>query len=233
MWLHYRMVYILIFIALLLLIFWPQIWITSVLARYNRQPEDNFPGTAGEFARHLLDRFNLSHVKVEPSELGDHYDPQSQSVRLTRDKFDAKTLTAITVAAHECGHALQHAANEPLFQWRSRLANSSVWATRLGSFLLFSAPLLVLLTRVPSVALINITGAFLIIGFGLAVQLVTLPVELDASFNKAMPLLKSGYLLPHQLPAANKILKAAAWTYVAGALASLLNFWRWMAIFRR
>ncbi len=227
------MLYILIFVALLLLIYWPQFWVKSVLSRYNQQPEKNFPGTGGEFARHLLDRFELSHIKVEATELGDHYDPESLSVRLTQDKFDAKTLTAITVAAHECGHALQHAANEPLFLWRSRFAYSSVWATRLGSFLLFTAPVLGLITRAPPTALIGFAGAFLIMGFGIAVQIITLPVELDASFNKALPMLKSGYLEPHQLPAANKILKAAAWTYVAGALASLLNFWRWMAVFRR
>ncbi len=232
-WLNYRMLYILIFVALLLLIYWPQFWVKSVLGRYNQQPEKNFPGTGGEFARHLLDRFELSHIKVEATELGDHYDPESLSVRLTQDKFDAKTLTAITVAAHECGHALQHAANEPLFLWRSRFAYSSVWATRLGSFLLFTAPVLSLITRAPPAALIGFAGAFLIMGFGIAVQIITLPVELDASFNKALPMLKSGYLEPHQLPAANKILKAAAWTYVAGALASLLNFWRWMAVFRR
>jgi uncharacterized protein len=227
------MLYILIFTALLLLIFWPQFWVKSVLNRYNQVPEKNFPGTGGEFARHLLDRFELSHIKVEPTDLGDHYDPVSQIVRLTRDKFEAKTLTAITVAAHECGHALQHAAKEPLFQWRSRLAYSSVWATRLGSFLLFAAPVLGLITRAPPAALISFAGAFLIMGFGIVIQLITLPVELDASFNKAMPILESGYLEPSQLPAAEKILKAAAWTYVAGALATLLNFWRWMTVFRR
>jgi uncharacterized protein len=227
------MVYILIFIVLLLLIFWPQYWVKSVLSRYNQQAEKNFPGTGGEFARHLLDRFELFHIKVEPTEIGDHYDPESQIVRLTRDKFDARTLTAITVAAHECGHALQHAAKEPLFHWRSRLAYSAVWATRLGSFLLFATPVLGLVTRAPPAALMSMAGAFLIMGFGIVVQIITLPVELDASFNKAMPMLKSGYLEPHQLPAANKILKAAAWTYVAGALASLLNFWRWMAVLRR
>lgn len=227
------MIYILILLLLLTLIFWPQYWVKAVLARYNRREEENFPGTGGEFARHLLDRFELAHIKVEATEHGDHYDPESQCVRLSKDKFGAKTLTAITVAAHECGHALQHAAKEPLFQWRTQLAYSSLWASRIGSFLLFSAPFLVMVTRAPSVALINFTGAFLIMGFGILVQLITLPVELDASFNKAMPMLKSGYLQPGQIPAAQKILKAAAWTYVAGALASLLNFWRWMAVFRR
>ena len=82
-------------------------------------------------------------------------------------------------------------------------------------------------------AILNITGAFLIMGFAIVVQIITLPVEIDASFNKALPLLKTGYLNPQQIPAAKQILKAAAWTYVAGSLASLLNFWRWLAILKR
>ncbi len=70
-------------------------------------------------------------------------------------------------------------------------------------------------------------------GLGLVVQLVTLPVEWDASFNKALPLLKDGYLEEHQIRPAEQILRAAAITYVAGSLAGLLNFWRWMQVLRR
>ena len=205
----------------------------QVIQRYHRQEENNFPGTGGELARHLLDRFDLEHVKVDTTEIGDHYDPVSQSVRLTPDKFNGRTLTAITVATHECGHALQHAGREPLFMLRTRLAYATVWAGRVGSFLLFAAPFLVLLTRAPSVAVFNITGAFLIMGFALVVQLITLPVEMDASFNKALPLLESGYLKPDQMPGARKILRAAALTYVAASLAGLLNFWRWLAVLKR
>ncbi len=157
----------------------------------------------------------------------------ARAVRLTRDKYDGKTLTAITVAAHECGHALQHAAGEPLFIWRTRLARLSVFAQRLGSFLLFAAPISVLITKLPAAALLNITGAFLILGFAIVMHLLTLPVEIDASFNKALPLLKSGYLSEKQVPPARSILRAAAWTYVAASLASLLNFWRWIAVLRR
>ena len=73
----------------------------------------------------------------------------------------------------------------------------------------------------------------LVMGFGVLVQLVTLPVELDASFRKALPVLEAGYLQPEQVPAARRILRAAAWTYVAASLAGLLNFWRWIAILRR
>lgn len=227
------MVYLLILIVVLTLVYLPQFWVRRVLARYHREPERNFPGTGGEFAHHLLQRLGLTDVKVERTDQGDHYDPNDRCVRLTSDKFDGKTLTSITVAAHECGHAMQHAAAEPTFQLRSRLAVASIWATRIGSFMLFAAPLLGLATRAPSPVLISVIGGFLVLGFGVLVQVITLPVEIDASFGKAMPILEAGYLHPDQVPAARDILRAAAWTYVAASLASLLNFWRWLTILRR
>jgi Zn-dependent membrane protease YugP len=225
--------YLILILLLLAAIYLPQFWVRQVLSHYHRKEEVNFPGTGGELARHLLDRFELAEVKVETTEMGDHYDPSARCVRLTPDKYNGRTLTAITVAAHECGHALQHAAREPLFMFRTHLAKLTVWAGRLGSLLLFAAPFMVLLTRAPSLAMVNITGAFLILGFALAVQLITLPVELDASFNKALPLLQSGYLQREQMPGARKILRAAAFTYVAASLAGLLNFWRWLALLKR
>jgi Zn-dependent membrane protease YugP len=227
------MIYVLAIALLLLLIFGPQLWVSRVLERHNRVAEENFPGTGGELARHLLDRCELQSVKVEVTELGDHYDPAARAVRLTRDKFEGRTLTAITVAAHECGHAFQHAGNEPLFLLRTRLAGMAVIAQRIGSLLLFAAPFSVLVTRLPSAAAFNLSGAFLIMGFAIAMHLLTLPVEIDASFKKALPLLSNGYLSAQQVPAARSILRAAAWTYVAASLATLLNFWRWMAVLRR
>lgn len=227
------MPFIILIILLLLVVFIPQLWVKHILSKYNQQDEDDFPGTGGELARHLLDRFELNEIQVEITDLGDHYDPDTRCIRLTKDKFEGKTLTAITVATHEFGHALQHAANEPLFNLRSRLARLTQRANQLGSLLLFAAPFMMLFLRAPSAALFNIIGAFLIMGFSLVVQIVTLPVEIDASFNKALPILKSGYLTPNQLPAARKILKAAAWTYVAASLAGLLNFWRWLTVLRR
>ena len=89
------------------------------------------------------------------------------------------------------------------------------------------------MAHAPSPALLSVLGGFLIMGFGVVVQLVTLPVELDASFRKALPVLEAGYLEAEQVPAARRILRAAAWTYVAASLASLLNFWRWLAVLRR
>ena len=227
------MIYLLVIVLVVTLVYAPQLWVKWVLQRYNRDPEPNFPGTGAELARHLLDRYDLQEVSVEVSELGDHYDPRERAVRLTRDKYEGRTLTAITVAAHECGHAFQHAASEPLFLLRTRIAGISIVAQRLGSLLLFAAPLSVLITKAPAAGAISFAGAFLIMGFAVLMHLLTLPVEIDASFKKALPLLSSGYLSPQQLPAARSILRAAAFTYVAASLATLLNFWRWIALLRR
>jgi Zn-dependent membrane protease YugP len=227
------MIYAIVIAVVLMLIYGPQLWVQWVLNRYNRDAEANFPGTGGELARHLLDRYDLEEVGVEITDAGDHYDPTTRTVRLTRDKFEGKTLTAITVAAHECGHAFQHAAMEPMFLLRTRLARISIIAQRVGSFLLFAAPFSVLITKLPAAALLNLAGAFLIMGFAVVMHLLTLPVEMDASFNKALPLLSSGYLSQQQMPAARSILRAAAMTYVAASLATLLNFWRWLALLRR
>jgi uncharacterized protein len=226
-------IYILFVLLFFAFIYGPQFWVKRVLDKFNQKEEENFPGTGGEFARHILDKLNMEGVKVEITDNGDHYDPDARTVRLTKDKFNGKTLTSITVAAHECGHAIQHATKAPLFIFRCRIAKFSIWAQKLGSFLLFSAPLVVILFRIPSAALINIVGVFLLVGFSTVLHLVTLPVEIDASFNKALPILENGYLNSTQMPDARKILKAAAWTYVSGSLAGLLNFWRWIAILKR
>jgi Zn-dependent membrane protease YugP len=227
------MPYLVLLTVLLLLLLGPQWWVQRVMQRYHRTPEANFPGNGSELARHLLNRFHLQTVKVEVTDSGDHYDPATRSVRLTADKFNARTLTAITTAAHEVGHAIQHAADEPMLRWRTRLVAITSVSQKLGSFLLFAAPVLTLVTRAPSTGAITLLAAFLIMGMNVLVQLLTLPVELDASFKKALPLLKTGYLTAEQLQGARRILQAAAFTYLAASLAGLLNFWRWMQVLKR
>ena len=216
-----------------LIIYGPNVWVSHILNKYNRYPETNFPGTGGELARHLLDRFDLQDVKVVVTETGDHYNPIDRSVALTQDKYDGKTLAAIVIAAHECGHAIQHARREPLFLLRHRLAQSAQGAQIVGSALLAASPLIGGLAVSPHLSLLSLTGAFMVLGYGVVVQLATLPVEFDASFKKALPLLQTGYLSEHQLAPSKTILRAAALTYVAGTLVQLLNFWRWMTVLRR
>lgn len=214
------------------LVLGPQLWVRRVLARYNREDEA-FPGNGGELARHLLDRYHLADIQVEPTEGGDHYDPQAGAVRLTPDKLRGRTLTAITTAAHEVGHAIQHGSDYAPFRWRTRLARMAMSAQRAGSFLLFATPVIAVLTRHPVPGAVMLAAAAASLGVGVLVQLVTLPVELDASFGKALPILRSGYLDERQQGAARKILLACALTYVASSLAGLLNFWRWARLLRR
>jgi len=211
----------------------PQLWIKRVFAQY-RQGRDDFPGTGCELARHLLDRFNLQHVKVETTELGDHYDPLSKVVRLTSDNFSGKSLTAATVAAHEVGHALQDQAGyKPLIE-RTRLVRVAQRAEKVGSFVMLGIPIVAGITRTPAAGLLVFLAGIATMGIGTLIHFLTLPVEWDASFNRALPVLeKGGYLTREDLYGARRILKAAALTYLAASLASLLNLWRWIAIMRR
>ncbi|MCU7916165.1 MAG: zinc metallopeptidase [Candidatus Thiodiazotropha sp. (ex Gloverina cf. vestifex)] len=227
------MIYLLLLALIMILLLGPQLWVQWVMGKYNRQQEKNFPGDGGELARHLLDRFSLQSVGVEITDIGDHYDPDKKVVRLTKDKLNSRSLTAITTAAHEVGHALQDAADDPMFRLRTRLAVFAQLAQKVGSFLLFAAPLLTIATRAPAPGLVTGLAAFLIMGTNVVVQLVTLPVELDASFKKALPPLKSGYLEPQQYLAAKRILRAASLTYLSASLAGLLNFWQWLRVIRR
>ena len=118
------MTFIVIIVVVLLIIFGPGIWVQRVLAKYSK-PDDRYAGTGAELARHLLDKHGLQSVAVEASELGDHYDPVEKAVRLTQDKFDGHSLTAITVAAHEVGHALQDQSNFAPLRWRTRLVRAT------------------------------------------------------------------------------------------------------------
>lgn len=225
--------FIIILLLVIALLFGPQWWAQYTFRRYSK-PLDSLQGTGGELARHLLDRFEMSHVKVEKTEPGsDHYDPTDQVVRLSPNNYDDKSLTAVAVAAHEVGHAIQHFRKEPLLAWRSRLAIFANAVQKFGVSAMMLMPVVTAITRAPAL------GGFLFaIGIGsmfmaTLVHLITLPVETDASFNKALPILESGYIDAEDIPKVRRILRAAALTYLAGSLSSLLNLWRWIAILRR
>jgi len=188
----------------------------------------------GELARHLLDRFDMKHIKVETTEVGDHYDPLTKAVRLTPDKFNGKSLTAITVAAHEVGHAIQdHTGYQPLAE-RTRLVRVAHVAEKAGVVVMMGIPIAAALARTPVAGVLVLVAGMATMGISALVHLVTLPVEWDASFRRALPVLQQGnYLSPQDMQGARRILTAAALTYVAASLASLLNLWRWIAFLRR
>ncbi|MFW2403961.1 MAG: zinc metallopeptidase [Gammaproteobacteria bacterium] len=219
--------------VLFAVVFGPSWWVRRVLSRYSK-PADRYPGTGGELARYLLDQLGLDHVGAEVTDQGDHYDPDAKCVRLTPDKFNGRSLTAITVAAHEVGHAHQDATGYGPLKWRTRLVKLAAPGERIGAAVLMMAPVVTLATRAPVAGALMLLGGFLVLGLSTVVHLITLPMELNASFARAMPLLKEGEILQAgDEPHARKLLTAAALTYVSVSLVSLLNIGRWWAILRR
>jgi len=219
--------------VLLLVTLAPGYWVRRVMARYS-EPADRYPGTGGQLVRHLLDTAQLGHVAAEVTDAGDHYDPVAKAVRLSASNFEGRSLTAVAVAAHEVGHALQDRDGFAPFLLRQRLVSLAGRAQKLSGLLLLMAPILLILARSPRAALIPVlVGAGTMLMSAL-VDLVTLPTELDASFGRALPLLQQGgYLKPGDTQHARRVLRAAALTYVAASLASVLNLSRWIAMLRR
>ena len=164
----------------------------------------------------------------------DHYDPKERMVRLSPQNFQSHSLTAITIAAHEVGHAVQHASGYMPLIWRTRLVRLVGPVEKTGVALLMATPLIIGITQAPVAGLLMMFGGLLTLGSGVVMHFLTLPTEFDASFGRAMPLLKQQNILavPDE-PHARRLLRAAALTYVSASLMSLVNVARWWAILRR
>jgi hypothetical protein len=226
--------YIIVIIALVgALVLGPGFWVKRVLARYS-QPADRYGHTGAETARRLLDALDLGDVAVEISESGDHYDPTARAVRLGAANYQGRSLTAVTVAAHEVGHALQHAEGYAPLMWRTRMVQWVAPVEKTGAVLMMLTPVIIGVTRLPMAGLLVLLGGLMTLGSAVVIHLLTLPTEFDASFGRALPLLKKqDVLYPADERHARRLLKAAAMTYVAASLMSLLNVARWIAILRR
>lgn len=225
--------YLVTILIIFLILFFPSIWVQRTMKKYN-DPEDRYVITGSDFARKLLDALDLRDINVEATEIGDHYDPIEKTVRLTEDKMNSGSLTSIVVAAHEVGHAHQDATKYFPLSLRTKLVKIMAPAQRVGAFILMAAPFVTLITRIPQSGLIMFLGGFLTLGMSSIIHLVTLPTEWDASFSRAMPMLESSnFLKEGDSDRAREILRAAAFTYLAGSLMSLLNIARWWTILRR
>lgn len=208
----------------LLVAFWAQAKVSNTFARYSRI-RSRRGLTGAQVARAILDQAGLERVAVEPipGNLTDHYDPRLKKVRLSQPVYAADSLAALGVAAHETGHALQHASGyAPL-----GIRNSLFPVANLGSTL--AIPLFFLGFITGGGAWLMNLGILLFTG-ALAFQLITLPVELNASRRAVALLEEGGYLLPEETDGAWQVLSAAAWTYVAAALMALLQLVRLLAL---
>ena len=192
------------------------------------------PGTGGELAKHLIERFTLKDVKVEVTELGDHYDPVEKKVRLLREHYESKSLTAVAIAAHEVGHAIQDQQGDKRLVTRTKMIPVADKVARWSAAIISLSPVIGIITRHPMpfslVLLLGLSGFIA----RMMVHAVTLPIEFDASFAKALPVLREGsYVSKSDEDAVSRILRAAALTYVSAALADILNLGRWIAILLR
>ena len=204
------------------------------MSKYATELED-ISGTGGELANHLIKRFELEGIRVEETDpMRDHFDPKDKAVRLSPDNYNGKSLTAVAIAAHEVGHAIQFHRQEKIFELRSRYLPTAHYLNQAGVAIMWSFPVIGLVLRSPFAVGMVIAVSILLQLAGAFAYLIILPEEWDASFNKALPILMEGdYVEEHQIPKIRKILKAAALTYFAAALANVLHIGRWLLILRR
>jgi uncharacterized protein len=197
---------------------------------------------AFDFARRLLDRQNLTHVKIEPTpgKLTDHYDPRGKVLRVSTSVADATALetagvtssgprlsvAAAAVIAHEVGHALQDHAGEPAMKLRQAIVPAAQFGSGVAPWLIIAG----VIFTIPGLAIVGLIGFAAAVVFTFA----TLPVEIGAS-GKALAFVNGLGMVGDKQTGARQVLKAAAWTYVAAALTALLTFlyYAWLIFGRR
>jgi hypothetical protein len=215
--------FVLIIIAFLLSL-WAQFRVKSTFNRWS--DVKNLNGMTGyDAARHMLDSNGLHDVPIEPvrGALSDHYDPINRVVRLSEPVYYENSISAVSVACHEVGHAIQHKESYPMLALRHRIFPIVNFASGLAPFLLIAGIIFNAMNLVGiGIIFFSVTVAF---------QLITLPVEFNASNRAREIMVSEGYIRNEEERGVAKVLNAAALTYVAAALISLLELVRYIGIF--
>lgn len=201
-----------------------QVWVKSSFGRYAKVY--NRRGLTGrDAARLVLDQAGLHHVQIEmvSGRLTDHYDPRAQVIRLSPDVYNQPSIAAVGVAAHEAGHAVQHATGYAGIKVRNAILPISSYGPSIGVLVLFLGAML----NFRSLIWIGL----LLFSFAFLFQLVTLPVEFNASRRALAVIKESGMLTEEERAGARKVLTAAAMTYVAAMLQTLMTLLYYIARF--
>ena len=209
----------------LLLGMYAQIRLSSTYNRYVRQGIATGM-TGAQAAREILDRAGLQNMPVNMvrGHLTDHYDPIKKALFLSEENYHGHSIAAVGVAAHEAGHALQHQAAYAPLQLRMAMVPITNFATQATMFLILGQ----LFLGIANLAMVGV----IIYGIVAAFQLITLPVEYDASRRAKQQLLAMGIVQREEGPAVSKVLNAAALTYVAAMVTSVLTLLYWLSILR-
>ena len=208
------MTFLIAFIVPMIIGLWAQHRVKSTFAR-NLEVPASHGMTGAEVARRILDSNGLHEVPIEetPGQLSDHYDPRSRSVHLSPEVYSGRSIASTAVGSHEVGHALQHAKSYAFFQFRSAMFPAVQFASNIWLLFLIGGLFLNILGFVfIAVALYSVAVLF---------QIVTLPVEFDASRRAKGQLYDLGLVPASESEGVKSVLSAAAWTYVAGALAAI------------
>ena len=203
-----------------------QIKVKTTYNRYAKE-ENSIHMTGKEVARKILDKNGLSDVTIGQvaGSLTDHYDPRSRNINLSEDIYSKTSISAVSVAAHECGHAIQHKESYSFLTFRTKMVPVVNFTSKFATIFIFIGFLSELLNFVYiGIALLSV---------GLLFQFITLPVEFDASRRGKEELKRLGLISDKDTKGAKKVLGAAAMTYVASFLASALQIARLILISRR
>ncbi len=198
----------------LLLMFWAQMRVKSAFAEAQKVPA-HLSGAAA--ARHILDVAGLQDVAIEaiPGRLSDHYDPRAKVLRLSQDVYGAHTTAAVGIAAHEAGHAIQDAKNYAPLVIRNIAVPAATFGGNASLIMMIAGGLL----GFPSLIWLGTIAFACVVGF----QIINLPVEFDASARAKRLLADYGIVPEQDMVYVNRVLNAAAWTYVAGTLQAVLT----------
>jgi hypothetical protein len=222
------MIFLLFFLFIFVL---PKVWLHSSLKRNDEILED-MPFTGLEFGELLLKENDLKEVKITTTDLGDHYDLENQEVRVMEERLSKKSITAISIVSHEIGHAIQHKEKYMPLEQRTTLVKNTSWISRIGGGVLYSGIPLILATGSLGIIKICLLIVLLSVIISALVHLITLDVEMDASFNRALPILEEK--VPKEyLNGCRSVLRAAAFTYVIGALTNFFSLrYLWVLVSR-
>lgn len=217
---------VILMLIIIVLPLYANIKINSTYSKYSKK-QNSGKLTGKEVAEKILEMNGLSNVKVGRinGSLTDHYDPRNKTISLSDGIYNSNSISACAVAAHEVGHAIQDKERYSMLVFRSKLVPVVNFTSRLSSILVFSGFIFDLFNFITIGAILLTVGLFF--------QLITLPVEFDASKRAKEELQKCGLIENQDTKGATKVLKAAAFTYVAGFLASALQIARLLLISRK
>ncbi len=186
--------------------------------------------TGADVARRILDQNGLHDVQIVPisGELSDHYDPKTRTVALSEPVFGARSIAALGVAAHEVGHAIQHQQRYAPMSMRSALFPAAALGSNLWQILLMVGIVLMFVT--PQLGMWAIAIGICFYAFAVLFHVVTLPVEFDASRRAKVQLQQLGIVSSNETQGVSRVLGAAAMTYVAGALAAIMQLIYWVMV---